>query len=73
MNSRLKVLCPNCAQVVVPEVSLEGFEDPVDFRGDGPILIDHPDIRITIKCKTCGETNIFYVTAGPLFFHWVGP
>lgn len=74
MRKNLRVLCPNCGKIVTPQVCLEPWRDePIDFQGDDPILVDHPELILTINCKNCNEKNIFEVNAGPLFFNWVGP
>lgn len=74
MNRDLKFLCPKCREVIKAEVSIEHHRnEPIDFRGKDQMLIDHPEIVITIQCNRCDEKYIYSVNAGPLFFNWVGP
>lgn len=73
LAEKMKVLCPDCGKVCVPEIIFTNGEVPVDFRGENSILVDDTIIRLTIDCPACGRQNIFEVFSGPLFFEWVGP
>jgi len=70
---KLKVLCPDCGKVCVPEVMFMDKRNPIDFQGKNRILVDDVVIRLVIDCPKCGRQNIFEERSGPLFFMWVGP
>lgn len=70
---KLKVLCPDCGSVCVPEIIFDEKRNPIDFRGEDTILVDDVYVQLIIECSKCGKQNIFAAGSGPLFFNWVGP